>query len=283
MHAALCLSCCRTRRPCPGRAGGSKRETGEEMRQWRKSTLHCARTAVLSLVLALCAAPFALAAPVPEKDESRILPEDGGKNTDSILPHAPQPEPGQENGLRGGVTDEGPDVPPDFTYEENPGTEKTLEDVISEDIPNLKAVELAEDTAKRALDAFEEVFGKFDDAEIAKYPTLQEFADKSPEGRKFAAIIRRHGFASVAEWNDIISNIGFAYTSIQEGHDDEIFRQIHETEKRTDLPKERKEKLLRYLRALVPSLNNRKIVQKLMKDPVYRKKLDLLEGGGGGE
>ena len=257
---------------------------GEEMRLWRHSAgLLRAGVGILAVSLVVVAAGATWAAPVPEKDESRILPDNGGKNTDSILPHAPAPEPGQQDGLRGGMTGGQPELPPDYVYEDDPDSGKTLEEVISEDIPDLKAVELTEEAAKRALDAFESVFGKFSDEEIAKYPTLQEFADKSPEGRKFAAIIRRHGFASVAEWNDIISNIGFAYTSIQEGHDDEIFRQIRETEKRTDLPKERKEKLLRYLRALIPSVNNRKVVQKLMKDPVYGKKLELLEGGGGGE
>ena len=222
---------------------------------------------------------LAAAAPVPEKDESRILPEGGGKNTDSILPHVPE----DGGALRGGLKQEGPEVPPDLRYEDDPDANKSLEQIINEDIPDMKAVELTEDAAKRALDAFEQVFGKFPDEEIAKYPTLQEFADKSPQGKKFAAIIHRHGFRSVAEWNDIISNIGFALTSIEEGDDGEILSQIHETEKRTDLPKERKEKLLRYLRALIPSVNNRKVVQKLMKDPVYRKKLDLLEGGGGEE
>jgi hypothetical protein len=249
------------------------------MRLRRETMLRRAAACALAALLAVPAVAVATAAPAPEKDESRILPEGGGKSTDSIIPHVPR----EENGLRGGVNEEGPNVPPDFRYEEDPDASKSLEDIINEDIPNMKAVELSEDAARRALDAFEEVFGKFPDEEIAKYPTLQEFADKSPQGRKFAAIIHKHGFKSVAEWNDIISNIGFALTSIEEGDDGEIISQIHETEKRTDLPKERKEKLLRYLRALIPSVNNRKVVQKLLKDPVYKKKLDLLEGGGGEE
>ena len=215
-----------------------------------------------------------LAAPRPEKDESRILPSGPSlelPTTPTVPETSPTPEKGKDNY----------EVPPDFRYEEDPSAHKSLEEVIDEDIPNMKAVELTEDAAKRALDAFEEVFGKFPDEEIAKYPTLQEFADKSPLGRKFAAIIRKHGFSSVAEWNDIIANIGFAVTSIEEGDDGEILTQIRETEQRTDLPQERKEKLLNYLRVLIPSVNNRKVVKKLLEDPVYSKKIDLLEGGGG--
>ena len=234
------------------------------------------RQGLLAAIVGACVAlmlAHAEAAPRPEKDESRILPATPGL----ALPPAPgapaTPQKGKDNY----------EVPPDFQYEDEASAHKSLEEIIGEDIPNMKAVELTEDAAKRALDAFEEVFGKFPDEEIARYPTLQDFADKSPLGKKFAAIIQKHGFKSVAEWNDIISNIGFALTSIEEGDDGEILTQIRETEQRTDLPKERKEKLLNYLRALIPSMNNRKIVQNLMKDPVYRKKLDLLEGGGGEE
>ena len=232
--------------------------------------------------------PFATAtaAPAAGKVQDRILPEEPaarGKNTDSLLPHVPraidEPSPLQ------------PDAPADendlpFPAEEQlPDAGPSLEELIAEDIPDLEAVELTLDSAKRALDAFSQVFGKFDDEEIARYPTLQAFAEKSPQGKKFAEIIHRHGFRSVREWNNIISNIGFAYTSIEEGHDDEIFRQIKEAEARTDLPRERKEKLLKYLRALIPSLNNRKVVQVLLDDPEYRKKINLLEGGApeGGE
>ena len=213
------------------------------------------------------------AAPRPEKDESRILPAAPEMALPTTPPALQTPETGKDTY----------EVPPDFRYEEVPSAPGSLDEIIGEDIPNLKAVELTEDTAKRALDAFEEVFGKFPDEEIAKYPTLQDFADKSPLGRKFAAIIHRHGFKSVAEWNDIISNIGFALTSIEEGDDGEILTQIRETEQRTDLPKERKEKLLNYLRVLIPSENNRKVVERLLEDPVYRRKLDLLQGGGGAE
>ena len=233
------------------------------------------RPACFAVVMAVLmfASAGAQSAPMPEKDESRILPGDPGLDV-PLLPPA-QNTPGKDG--------EKYDVPPDFRYEDEPADHKSLEEIINEDIPDMKAVELSESAAKRALDAFEEVFGKFSDEEIAKYPTLQEFADKSEQGRKFAAIIRRHGFKSVAEWNDIIANIGFAYTSIEAGDDSEIINQIKEVEKRTDLPKERREKLLTYLRALIPSANNRKVVQQLMEDPVYQKKLHLLEGGGGEE
>ena len=227
-------------------------------------------------------AAVVLAAPPPEKVQDRILPDGGvqaGKDSERLLPDVPVEQAPLSPG--GEPQEMAPEVPDNIPYEDEAGSKQSLEELISEDIPDLEAVELTEDAAKRALDAFEKVFDKFDDAEIAKYPTLQEFAEKSPQGKKFAEVIRKHGFKSVREWNNVISNIGFAYTSIEEGHDDEVFRQIKELEARKDLPKERKEKLLKYLRALIPSLNNRKVVQALMADQTYARKLELLEGGGG--
>ena len=225
----------------------------------------------LALTLAgICFLP-ALAAPMPEKDETRILPdsETSEKDQESLLPPL------------GGEEEEGTgesEYPPQQGEQVDEDVETTLETLIEEDIPELEVVQLDVETAKRALDAFAEVFGKFSDEEIAKYPTLQEFAEKSPQGKKFAEIIRRHGFRSVREWNNVITNIGFAFSSIEEGHDDEILRQIVALERREDLPPERKERLLKYLHALIPSIGNRKVVLQLLKDPEYRKKLGLLEG-----
>ncbi len=249
-------------------------------------------TSRFTLVMLLAAAlpavaanntPETWAAPVPEKDEARILPESPTqKNEESLLPpigaddgNALHPSVPGEN-MQGHV----PEGMEDLQEEEG---EDALEALINEDIPELEVVELDLDTAKRALDAFAEVFGKFPDEEIAKYPTLQEFAEKSPLGRKFADIIHKHGFKSVREWNNVITNIGFAFSSIEEGHDDEIVRQITALERRGDMDEKRKERLLKYLRALIPSINNRKVVLKLLSEPEYRKKLELLEGGAGEE
>ncbi len=269
------------------RREGNKATEGTGNVRFSQRMLLCAGLALWLAAPGLPVAPGA-AAPAPDKDQERILPDGGApasKDSGRLLPQVPAEETPLNPQVEPDAPQQevSPDVPDQIPYEDTTGTKQNLEDIFSEDIPDFEPVELTEESARRALDVFEQVYGKFDDAEIAKYPTLQEFADKSPQGKKFAEIIRKHGFKSVREWNNVISNISFAYTSIDEGHDDEVLRQIKELEARKDVPKERKEKLLKYLRALVPSVNNRKVVQRLMADKAYAQKLNLLEGGGEGE
>ncbi len=263
----------------PDHASWARRRVGGA---WRLVARGFGPALWLALALNAVMAATAHSAPAPQKDEARILPDEPGKNTESLLPPIGGGEEGEDGVRLPAVPQGGPTE--DFGGENvDGGAEDSLEALIEEDIPDLEVVELTPDMAKRALDAFAEVFGKFPDEEIAKYPTLQEFAKKSPEGKRFAEIIRKHGFKSVRMWNNVITNIGFAFSSIEEGHDEEIVRQIQALERRENMPKERKEKLLKYLRALIPSVHNRKVVLELLKDPQYRKKLDLLEGGGGEE
>ncbi len=211
----------------------------------------------------------AFAAPLPDKDQSRI----GGENriapeTGSLLPDAP------------GLLDQGAPEKPDAREEGGEfGDEENipLEDLIAQDIPNMRAVELTPEKARKALDAFEKINGKYDDKGLEEYPTLQEFADKTEAGKQMQSEIRAFGFKDVGEWNLIIMNIGFAYSSLLEGSDEAIEEQIREVEQDAGIPPEKKKALIRNLRVLIPSENNRKIVKDLMDDPVYSKKLKLLD------
>ncbi len=213
-------------------------------------------------------------APLPDKDQSRIgsegriMPGSGGSR--ELLRDAPglldQGAPGKSD-----MRFEGPEAPEQ--QEEN----IPLEDLIAQDIPNIQAVELTPEKARKALDAFEKINGKYDDKGMEDYPTLQEFADKTEAGKQMQEEIRQFGFRNVGEWNLIIMNIGFAYSSLLEGSDEAIEEQIREIEKDEGIPAEKKKSLIRNLRILIPSENNRKIVKDLMDDPVYSRKLKLLD------
>lgn len=235
-----------------------------------------ARAALLAALL--CGVAAAAAAPAPEKDQSRISDAPAGEPAKPGL----KADPGLLNGAGEEPDRAAPDAPPDEAApprEAEPPheDEPPLHTMIEEDIPGVEAVELTLDRAKKALDAFAAVFGKFDDAEIDKYKTLQEFADKTEAGKKMQAIIRQHGFRNVAEWNNIIINIGFAYSSLLEGSDDSIRQQIEDLKKDTSLDEERRRKAIEALQVLIPSDNNRQVVKQLMDDPAYAKKLELLD------
>jgi len=230
----------------------------------------------LLLLLAICQSPVSWAAPLPDKDQSRIggenriTPERGGSG--ELLQDAP------------GLLDQGAPGKSDMGIESMEGPEGLgddenipLEDLIAQDIPNIQAVELTPEKARKALDAFEKINGKYDDKGLEEYPTLQEFADSTEAGRRMQEEIRAFGFRNVGEWNLIIMNIGFAYSSLLEGSDEAIEEQIREIESDAAIPPEKKKALIRNLRVLIPSDNNRKIVKDLMDDPVYSRKLKLLD------
>ncbi len=216
---------------------------------------------MLAASLALFA-PRALAAPVPDKDQDRI----GGPST---APSSPL--------LRGAPDLLSPDAAPQAGEDdEGAGGAAPVYDDLIEDAPGIEAVELTPETARKALDAFAAIHGKYDDKGIENYQTLQEFADKTEAGKKMQEEIRAFGFKNVAEWNRVIMNIGFAYSSILEGSDESIKAEIRALRNDTKIAPEKREKILKYLRALIPSDNNRKIVKHLMDDPGYAEKLGLL-------
>ena len=227
---------------------------------------------------ALLLAGVAAAAPVEDKDQSRLLPSGGKKVHDKLIPGVPLG--GEDPALGEDAVEEGGPLPGEGAGEEDLGP--SLEELIAEDIPDVEAVDYTLDQARRALDVLAEVYGKFEDSEIEKYPTLQEFAEKSPRGGKLKEIVRKHGFKSVKEWSNIIANIGFAYSSLQEG-DEELLRQLEEVKADTKMDKERKARLLRYYDALIPSENNKRVLRELMEDKAYVAKLHLLEGHQHGE
>ncbi len=226
--------------------------------------LACACALALS-----CALSPADAAQIPQKDQDRIAP------SGPPLP-APSPPLLRETPETLAPPEEGEEAPCPVEEEEAaPGG--AFDAIGVGELPDLRAVELTPQSARRALDAFAAIYGKYDDAEIAKYSTLQEFADKTEAGAKMQEQIRSFGFANVAEWNLVIMNIGFAYSSIVEGSDEAIRQQIAQTQKDASLPEKKRERMLKSLRALIPSPNNRRIVEELLDIPAYAKKLRLLD------
>ncbi len=247
-------------------------------------------TACAALALGLSvsgpAAPV-LAAPRVEKDQARITgPDDQGqgiilrKGTSPLRDAAPSllaPPPADT------APGTPPEAMPDAEGREPPPDDPVwealeLESLIAEEIPDVKAVELTPEMARRALDAFADIQHLADDPAIADYPTLAEYARATGKGREMEARIRRHGFRDIAEWNTVIVNLGFALTSVQEGTDQPILDQITAVENSKALPEARKKALIRRLKLLIPSENNRKVVRELMKDPAYAGKLKLLDG-----
>ncbi len=144
------------------------------------------------------------------------------------------------------------------------------------EVPVITTVELTPDVAKSAVDAFALVRDKYREANLEEFENLQDFVDQAPEGKAFDTDVKGFGFANVTDWNTAITSVGFAYSALTDDQSEEIHLQIEEINKDTTIAQDMKDKMVASLSAMIPSENNKKVVQALAADPSYEEKLKLL-------
>ena len=148
------------------------------------------------------------------------------------------------------------------------------------DIPVIETMEITPDIAKKALDVYFLATEKYEAADLEAYDNLQDFVDQNPAGRNFEADVKAAGFANVMEWNTAFTAVGFAYAAIVDDQTTDIEAQIADLEADTEIATDMKDRMIASLRAMIPSDNNRKVIEDLLDDPVYGdklKQLDLVE------
>ncbi|MFO1089650.1 MAG: hypothetical protein U1E46_08725 [Hyphomicrobiales bacterium] len=202
------------------------------------------------------------------KDQMRIQQNEGEPGT--ILPRGGNPGlpvPGASGAP--GETDPQTDLPSDqFTPTDQPP------DV--EDAQPVDTIELSDQVAKRALDAFALVKDKYKDTDIENYSSLDDFVSQTDAGKKFDADIKTFGFANVDEWNTAITTVSIAYSAVAENQEEEIKKQIEDLKNDSTLTDEARKKITESLLSMIPSENNKKIIRDLIADPGYDAKLKLL-------
>jgi hypothetical protein len=169
-----------------------------------------------------------------------------------------------------------PDDQPDINAGEDGG-----EDMSLGEIPDIKTMELTTDIAKRALDTYVMVKDKYQDADLESYDNLQDFVDKNEQGKAFEADVKAAGFATADDWNTAITSLSFAYTGVLDDPTGDIKLQIEDIQKDTSIAQDMKDKMIASLNAMIPSENNRKVVQELMADASYADKLKILDASEG--
>lgn len=212
------------------------------------------------------------------KDQSRVS-SDGTTTPGSADPTKQPPAAGTPEQPGVATEPEGEDLTqpgPDADSDAVTGEPVLPEDLSLGEIPIIKTIELTVDAAKRALDVFALVRDKYKDANLEEYEDLQEFVEKAPQGKEFEADIKAQWFSTVNEWNSVITSVGFAYSAIVDDQSSEIALQIEEIRKDTTLAQEMKDKMIESLSAMIPSDNNRRVVEDLMKEPAYADKLASL-------
>jgi hypothetical protein len=200
------------------------------------------------------------------------------------VPQPAQPPPAQPDATTPAAPVE-PSVLPDLTPDPNAGVEEEVPQGTAEeegpmgpeDVPVVETTELSADMAKRAIDVYAVVKEKYKDADIEQYDNLQDFVDQNPKGKEFEVDIKASGFQSVNDWNLAVTTASFTYTNIVDDQTDDIKQQIEEIKKDADLSQEVKDRMSSSLAAMIPSDNNRKVIEELMKDPAYAEKVKILQ------
>lgn len=179
---------------------------------------------------------------------------------------APQAGPGTDDGGQGNPdeqsTDDG-DLPD--------------EELSLGEIPIIETMELTAEIAKRALDSYLMARDKYANSDLEQYENLQDFVDQTSEGKSFEADIKAAGFANVTDWNLAITTLGVMYGSVVDDQTSDLLQQVAEVEADTELAQDIKDRMVKALKAMIPSENNKKVIEDLMADPVYGPKLKQLD------
>lgn len=224
--------------------------------------------------LGVIAASLAPAWPMPMDDF-----QTGKGNFGSVQDSAP----GKGKSDYGSVPDPGPggsapDFPepsggatgkPDPTMPSRPPGRQPVEDIVSE--------RLSIDSARRAIDAFVAVREAYSHEGIENYPSLEAFAAETEAGKRLEADIKTYGFADISDWNRTITAVGSAYSAITYDLTTDLRQQIEAVRVDRSLDPETRARLIAGLTALLPSRNNRTVVQALFDDPIYRERLRLFQ------
>jgi len=158
-----------------------------------------------------------------------------------------------------------------ISHEDRPGED--YDTVPAEAVP-VEKFELSEDIARKAVDAFMLVEEKY--PETYAYTSYEEFVAKDKAGKAFETDIKSLGFKTVGEWKAAIDTVGDTYQIISEGSDEGIETQIEQVKADKTLQQAEKERILATLTPFIQSDNNKKIIARLLKDPIYGEKLRLL-------
>lgn len=237
------------------------------------------RFAVVLLFAGVLAMSPALAQTLP-KDQTQLPPseESGQEPQPQAPPAATGHEPAQPPAA--GSEEDLTQPPPGDSGDDTDTEESSPDDLSFGEIPDVTVIELTDDIARRAIDALGLVRDKYKDANLENYESLQDFVDQTDEGKRFEADLKAAGFATVDEWNVAVTSVSFAYSAITENLTDDLTAQVAEIEQDTSLAQDMKDRMIKGLKAMIPSDNNKKVVQALIDDPAYAEKLKLLAEEG---
>lgn len=143
-------------------------------------------------------------------------------------------------------------------------------------MPKIQTVELTDESAKNAIDAYITLREKYGD----KIPPANQ-AQAATEGMAAAAdvnsIVTSKGFKDTADWQKAITSVALAQGFLKKGDSADMDKKIAELESNPKIPAAYKQQMLGMLKSMRPSENNTKVVKGLLADPAYAKKIAEIE------
>jgi hypothetical protein len=198
--------------------------------------------------------------------------------TQATPPAATAPQPGTQGTATTPAT---PSTPPAGEQDADPDADEATvpedEELSIGEIPIVETVELTPDIARRALDSYIAAKEKYVNSDLDQFENLQDFVDQTEEGKAFESDIKAAGFANVSDWNLAITTLSLTYGSLIDDQSSDLLQQVKEVEEDPDMAQDIKDRMVKALKALIPSENNKKVVAEMMDDPVYAEKLKLLD------
>ena len=170
-----------------------------------------------------------------------------------------------------------PPIPGDTTQPVDPSAADTEGDMSVGEIATVETEELTAEMGRKALDAYFLILDKYKDSPLADYQDLQEFVDKDPRGKEMEADVKGFGFKNINDWNLAVTTLGVTYNNQLNDQTSDIKQQIDDVNADTTMAKDMKDRMVKNLQAMIPSENNRKIVEDITKDAAYTEKIKLLE------
>jgi hypothetical protein len=167
-------------------------------------------------------------------------------------------------------------------------SEETVPQQQEQSAPPATQVELTADAARRAIDTFLEVQGKYGESALDDPSDPKAIADTMKTAGiydKVNADVTHHGFSGIEDWAKTFTSVGLAASFVREGQDaGSVDRQIADLEKDEAVPQAMKDATIAMLRQMRPSENNIAVAKALIDDPAYKEKVDrVLTSEGSGE
>jgi len=139
-------------------------------------------------------------------------------------------------------------------------------------MPKIPTVELTDQSAKNAIDAYLTLREKYGD-KIPPANQAQALTQGSAALADMNGVITGKGFENAEDWQKAIISVVLAQGFLKDGKGDDMDKKIAELEANPQIPAAYKQQMLGMLKSMRPSKNNLAVVKGLLADPTYGEKI----------